>query len=174
MTPSAALWYENGMERILLAVDDSENARRAAAYVGRMLRDAKDAHITLLHVLRTIPRALLEHGGSADPVLEAQMSAQLRREQDAWYRSEEEAESSVFKKAREALEQAGLDPARVTLKFSEDEDIARGILETARRGGYHTVVVGRRGEATRKDTLIGKVTEQLLRAGSGLTLWVVD
>jgi hypothetical protein len=35
----------------LPAVDDSENARRAAAYVGHMHGGAKDSSVTLLHVI---------------------------------------------------------------------------------------------------------------------------
>lgn len=47
--------------RIAIAVDDSEYSPRALGYVGTLLRDARDVHVTLLHVLKPMPRELLEH-----------------------------------------------------------------------------------------------------------------
>ena len=37
---------------ILIAVDESDNARRAVAYVGRLLKGAKDFNVLILHVIR--------------------------------------------------------------------------------------------------------------------------
>jgi hypothetical protein len=53
--------------RILLAVDESENSRRVARYVGSLLRQTPDVALALFHVLKPMPRELLEHGGSEDP-----------------------------------------------------------------------------------------------------------
>lgn len=47
--------------RIAIAVDDSEYSPRALGYVGTLLRDARDVHVTLFHVLKPMPRELLEH-----------------------------------------------------------------------------------------------------------------
>ncbi len=162
------------MERLLIPVDASENSRRAVAYASRILRDSKDAEITLFHVLKTIPRSLMEHGGSDDPAKEGQLSETLRHDQEAWLAREQEVESPAIKEACNALRQTGFDPGRVLLKFSTDENVARAILEIARREGYETIVVGRRGESSRKDGLTGKVTEKLLHGATGLTIWIVE
>ncbi len=53
--------------RILIAVDGSEHSARALHYVGMLLRDTCDVQVTLFHVLKPMPRELLEHGGSEDP-----------------------------------------------------------------------------------------------------------
>ena len=60
--------------RILLAIDESENAHRLVQYVGSLLGRASDVSITLFHVLKPMPRELQEHGGSENPVAEAQLS----------------------------------------------------------------------------------------------------
>ena len=66
--------------RILLAVDESENSHRVVQYVGSLLGRIPDVVVTIFHVLKPMPRGLLEHGGSGNPVAEAQLSVQLRDE----------------------------------------------------------------------------------------------
>lgn len=93
--------------RILLAVDESKNSHRVVQYVGSLLSRTPDTVITLFHVLRPMPRKLLEHGGSENPAVEAQLSVQLRNEQDAWIRKERESECHVLKQACETLHNPG-------------------------------------------------------------------
>lgn len=158
---------------ILVAVDGSENSDRAARYVGSTLRHAPDVKITLFHVLKPLPRELLEHGGSENPVVEDRLSAQLRHDQAAWYAKQREAECDILTKALGILAQVGFDTKRVVLKFGYEEDVARNVLEEARNGGYSTVVVGRHGSSRKKRFFGGGVTDQLLGDCSGLTIWIV-
>ena len=159
---------------ILVAVDGSENSDLAVQYAGTMLKDAKGAQITLFHVLRALPPSLLEHGGSENPATEAQLGAQLRKDQDAWYKKEGEAKCDVLTKARNLLAKSGFDTTRVRLKFGHEDDVARNILEEAREGGHSTVVVGRHGASRKKRFFGGGVTDQLLGECKGLTIWIVE
>ena len=102
--------------RILVAVDESENSNRAVKYVGSLLRETSDTAVTLFHVLKPMPRGLLEHGGSENPAAEAQLSEQLRRDQEAWIRQEAERECPFLIKAFETLTQSGFDRSRVALR----------------------------------------------------------
>lgn len=160
--------------RILLAVDESENSRRVVRYVGSLLRGTSDVAVTLFHVLKPMPRELLEHGGSENPAVEAQLSMQLRDEQEAWIRKEGEAECHILKQACESLNQSGFDTDRVTLKFGHEDDVANNILEEARIGQHETIVVGRHGTSRVKRLFGGRVTDQLLRDAKGFALWVVE
>ena len=74
--------------RMLVAVDESENSQRAVEYVASLLGPIPNVSITLFHVLKPIPRELLEHGGSENPAAEALLGEELRREQDAWVEKE--------------------------------------------------------------------------------------
>lgn len=159
--------------RILLAVDESENSHRVVQYVGSLLSRTPDAVITLFHVLKPMPRRLLEHGGSEDPAVEAQLSMQLRNEQDAWIRKERESECHVLKQACETLAQSGFDMSRVAVKYGHDDDIARNILEEARIGHHDTIVVGRQGISRIKQIFGGGTTDHLLHAAKGFAIWVV-
>ena len=160
--------------RILLAIDESENSHRAAQYVGTLLGQTPDVGVTLFHVLKPMPRELLEHGGSEDPAAEAQLSVQLHDEQEAWIRKERESECHVLRKACETLTQAGFDRSRVALRYGHEDDIARNILEEARSGHHDTIVVGRHGTSRIKRIFGGGVTEQLLRDAKGFAIWVVE
>jgi nucleotide-binding universal stress UspA family protein len=160
--------------RILLAVDESENSRRAVKYVGSLLRRTPDVAVTLFHVLKPMPRELLEHGGSENPAIETQLDQQLHKEQEAWIRKEGESESQVLNKACETLTQSGFDRSQVAFKIGHEEDIARNILEEARDGKHETIVVGRHGTSRIKRLFGGGVTDQLLRDAKGFAIWVVE
>jgi len=160
--------------RILLAVDESENSRRAVEYVGSLLRRTPDVAVTLFHVLKPMPRGLLEHGGSENPAAEARLGAQLRTDQEAWIRKEREAECPVLKKACETLDRSGFDTSRVALKFGHEDDVAASILEEARTGRHETIAVGRHGTSRMKRIFGGGVTDQLLRDAQGFAIWVVE
>ena len=160
--------------RILVAVDESENSNRAVKYVGSLLRETPQTAVTLFHVLKPMPRGLLEHGGSENPAAEARLSEQLRKDQETWIRQEAERECPFLLKAFETLTQSGFDRSRVTLRIGHEDDIARNILEEAREGKYETIVVGRHGSSGIKRLFGGGVTDQLLRDAKGFAIWVVE
>lgn len=160
--------------RILVAVDESENSHRVLQYVGSLLSRTPDLILTLFHVLKPMPRGLLEHGGSENPAAEAQLSEQLRNEQEAWIRKESEAECHVLKEACETLKQYGFDMSHVDLKYGHEDDIARSILEEARSGQHETVVVGRHGTSRIRRIFGGGTTDHVLRDAKGLAIWVVE
>ena len=160
--------------RILLAVDESENSRRAVHYVGSLLHGTPDVTITLFHVLKPMPRKLLEHGGSENPATEGRLSTQLHEDQEAWYKKEREAECPLLITARETLEKSGFDATRVSMQFGHEEEVARSILEEAQGGHYETIVVGRHGVSRMKRIFGGGVTDELLRNAKGFAIWVVE
>jgi nucleotide-binding universal stress UspA family protein len=160
--------------RILVAVDESENSHRVVQYVGSLLSRTPDLILTLFHVLKPMPRGLLEHGGSENPAAEAQLSEQLHDEQEAWIRKESEAECHVLKEACETLKQYGFDMSHVDLKYGHEDNIARCILEEARSGQHETIVVGRQGTSRIRQIFGGGTTDHVLRGAKGLAIWVVE
>lgn len=160
--------------RLLVAVDESPHSRRVVRYVGSLLHRTPDVTVTLFHVLRPMPRELLEHGGSEEPDVEAHLSDQLRREQQDWVRDEQERECPVLEDARRALTETGFDPARVTLQFGHEDDVAANILDAAHEGKHETIVVGRQGVSGMRRIFGGGITDQLLRQTDGIALWVID
>ena len=162
------------LSRILIAVDGSEHSARALRYVGTLLRDTRDVQVTLFHVLKPMPRELLEHGGSEDPAEEIRLAKELQQGQENWVRTESLFESPILVTALELFGQTGFPLDRVTMKFGHEDDVAHTILDEARTGGYGTIVVSRHGSNGMKRFFGGGITDQLLRDASGYTLWVVE
>lgn len=121
-----------------------------------------------------MPRELLEHGGSENPVVEGELGKQLRADQENWVREEGAVEYPVLVKALETLAKTGFPIDRVILKFGHDDNIVKNILDEARLGGYGTIVVSRHGASGIKRFFGGSLTDQLIREASGFTLWVVE
>lgn len=162
------------LSRILIAVDAPEHSARALRYVGTLLRDARDVQVTLFHVLKPMPRELLEHGGSEDPAIEVRLAEALHQDQDNWVRAQSEVEFPILAKALELLGKTGFPLDHVTLKFGYEDDIAHNILAEARAGSYGTIVVSRYGSNGLKRMVGGGITDHLLRDASDFTLWIVE
>jgi nucleotide-binding universal stress UspA family protein len=160
--------------RILIAVDGSEHSARALRYAGTLLRETCDVQVTLFHVLKPMPRELLEHGGSEDPAEEIRLAKKLQQDQENWVHKESVFEYPILMTALELFGKTGFPLDRVTLKFGHEDDIAHTILDEARAGGYGTIVLSRHGSNRMKRFFGGGITDQLLRAASGYTLWIVD
>ncbi len=173
LTP-VALPSQTGAARVLVAIDDSTHANRALRYVGTLLRAVPDSHITLFHVLKPMPRELLEHGGSEDPMVEVRLSQELHQDQDNWVREETEAEQPILANALELLRKTGFPLNRVSLRFGHDDDIAQEILNEARRGRCGTILVSRQASNGVKRVRGGGTIDHLVRNAAGFALWIVD
>lgn len=160
-------------KKLLVAVDDSDQSIQAVQYVGSLLRDSQDVGVTLFHVLKPMPRELLEHGGSEDPQTEEHLGEQLRKDQDNWVRAEGVIEYPILLKALESLGKTGFPIDRVTLKFGHERDIVGTIVDEARSGGYGTIVVTRHETSGAKRLFGHSITDRLLKELSGVALWVL-
>jgi len=160
-------------KNILVAVDDSDQSVRMAHYVGSLLRDTRDVNVTLFHVLKPMPRELMEHGGSENPAVEDSLETQLRKDQEEWVRTEGAVEYPILLKALERLGQTGFPIDHVTLKFGHERDIADTIIDEAKSGTYGTVVVARHETTGAKRLFSNSITDRLLRDLSGTAIWVL-
>ncbi len=149
------------METILLAMDESENAIRAAQYVGRIIGSSrKNFQVTLTHVLVRPSADLFEEPGGA-----------LKYEQEAKRKME-----AVFAKASGVLTGAGLSSEAVRNKFivTDEPGIAQGLLAEQKAGRYGTVVVGRRGVTKAEEFLFGSVSNKIIHHAKDCAVWVVE
>jgi nucleotide-binding universal stress UspA family protein len=160
-------------KKILVAVDDSDQSVRAMHYLGSLLRETHDVGVTLFHVLKPMPREVMEHGGSENPEIEDHLGVQLRKDQEDWVRTEGAIEYPILLKALERLGQTGFPIDQVTLKFGHERDIADTIIDEARSGGYGTIVVTRHGTSGAKRLFGNGITDRLLREISGVAIWVL-
>jgi nucleotide-binding universal stress UspA family protein len=149
----------NFNRNVLLAVDDSENARRAVAYVAFMLGRLKDSRVTLLHVI-------------SEP--EEDYFAELE-EKKIWldqYRSRVE---TFLEQYRRELIDAGFPEAAIQTRSPQRHcpSIAECILLELDRTEYGTIVVGRQGLSRKEEFLFGSVSSKIVGHARNCAVWVV-
>jgi nucleotide-binding universal stress UspA family protein len=144
---------------VLLAVDDSENARRAVDYVGFMLGGLEGFRVTLLHVI-------------AEP--EEDFFPNLE-EKDAWLEDYRKKVDSLLDEYRRKLISAGFPEAAVQARLPRRHcpSIAECILLELDRSACGTIVVGRRGLSRKEEFLFGSVSSKIVGHARNCAVWVV-
>jgi nucleotide-binding universal stress UspA family protein len=144
---------------VLLAVDDSENARRAVDYAGAMLGGRAGCRVTLLHVIS-------EPEEDYFPKIE---------EKHQWLDQYRRRIEAVLEDYRRRLLQAGFSEADITthtpMRFCPS--IAECILAERDASGHGTIVVGRQGLSRKEEFLFGSVSSKIVSHARNCAVWVV-
>jgi nucleotide-binding universal stress UspA family protein len=166
-------------EKILIAVDGSETSLQAVRYVGDILRDSGGIEVTLLHVLE-IPPELLEHGGAENSRKEHRLEERLASQREEWKQSSQKRmEDEFFGPARKILKQKGIQEqdVQIRMKLTTDmphPDVAMAIIQEIARGGYGTIVLGRRGKSMLRDFVFGSVAFKVIHHVKNCAIWIVE
>lgn len=148
--------------RVLIAVDASANSRKAVDFAGSLLAGA-DCEITLFHAVRGFPPTLGPTFLQSGEELEQELTASLSK-----------GVTQMFEAHRSRLMDAGISSERVRTEWIMGSiSRAADILDTARRGQFGTVVLGRRGISAIREFVMGRVTGKVLNGAEGLAVWVV-
>jgi nucleotide-binding universal stress UspA family protein len=133
--------------KILVALDTSEGAMRAVDYVGTMA--SANLEVTLFHAVRALDEEI--------------------------YHKAEESMESVFEEATGRLEKAGFGRNQVTTRMATGVlSRAGAIIEEALKGGYGTIVVGRRGLSHVEEFSMGRVSNKIIHMAKEMAVWVVS
>jgi len=147
-------------KNILIAVDESENARRAVTYVGRLLAGTKGFKVLILHVM---PQP--EEDYFATPT-----------EKDKWFERHKLKIDAMLEDYRTLLISEGFDPkdisVRSTLRYCPS--MAQCILAERNEIQYGTIVVGRQGLSRSEEFLFGSVSSKIVTHARNCTVWVVE
>ena len=153
--------------RILVAMDESENAMRAVDYV----KDAfsKDCEILLFGVVQNVSGIC----GMEDPSLTPYFQARQIE-----FCAIEDQKRGLMEKAlnaaRDRLIEAGFDESLVKTEARVvKEGVARDIVREA-DSGYDTVVLGRRGLSGIRQFILGSVSQKVLSAIKNKAVVMVD
>jgi nucleotide-binding universal stress UspA family protein len=134
--------------KILMAIDASEGAMRALNYIGAML-DTSRWEVTLFHAVRAFD------------------TEELHRD--------EKSMESVFETASSHLEEAGFNRNQIDLKtVTGTHSRAAAIITEALKGGYGTIVVGRRGLTNVEEFIMGRVSNKVIHMAREMAVWVVS
>lgn len=139
-------------KKVLVGVDGSPCADRAVRFVADMLGPLDGYQVKLLHVIRgagAMDAAPLQENGIVDA-------------------------TPIFQSAIRTLAAAGFDRNDIRTKTVTGVlSRAGAIVNTAEKGGWGTIVVGRRGLSSVKDFFIGRVSNKVVHAGRKDTVWIV-
>ena len=159
------------MGKLLIGIHDKYCSMRAVEYVGKQYAGTKDLDITLVHVLPNLPAMFWDEGH----ILSDEEKRDRQKVVDTWVRRQKEAVEPMLKAAGNDLVRSGFSADRVGMKFISDSlDVADSLLEEAREGGYHTIVIGRCGLREGKHLLVGSVTSKIIHKATGIAVTVVE
>lgn len=147
-------------KNILIAVDESDNARRAVVYVGRLLEGVKNFKVVILHVIRQ---------PEEDYFLDV-------AEKEKWLSQYKLKVDIVLKNYRQILIQAGFAPEAVSVRATlrHCPSLAECILAERKDANCSTIVVGRQGLSRSEEFLFGSVSSKIVNHARNCTVWVVE
>jgi nucleotide-binding universal stress UspA family protein len=139
-------------KKVLVAVDGSPCATKAVQFVAGILGPLRNYQVNLVHVVR---------GGKASDA-------------DALAANGFEEAGPIFKPAIDILTASGFDPKNISTKtITGVLSRAGAIVNKAEKGGWGTIVVGRRGLSGVSDFFMGRVSNKVVHAGRKDTVWIV-
>ncbi|MGD9238716.1 MAG: universal stress protein [Desulfobacterales bacterium] len=160
------VWVVDGevaSDKIMVAVDGSESSLRAVDHVSFMLMGNTHVGITLLHVMSKAKELCEEN-------LDQEPSAEL---EDLVSSCDKKQIDQFYKVALKKFKDAGISENQIEILTLENRNRpGRVIIETAEKGNFGTVVIGRRG--INKSFFTGSVSHHVINKISGCVLWVVS
>jgi nucleotide-binding universal stress UspA family protein len=154
-------------KRILVAMDESANALRAAQFVAQSF--TPDHQVVLFHVVMDTPTVCSINSPELTPL--------FMQHQISFCSIEEKKKELVGKAMSEAkmlLTQAGFPEKNISQRMEKrKKGIARDIIAEAKTG-YHAVVMGRRGLSGVAEFFIGSVSQKVLHGTKDLSVILVS
>ena len=153
--------------KILVAMDDSENAMRAVEFVAKT--SLPDNKITLFSVIPDTAAICEMNSPELTPHFLAHQVEFCSMED-----KKRELVEKAAQKAKDTLQKAGFDEKNISIKVvTRKKGIARDIINEA-HAGYDTVVMGKRGLSGIKEFFLGSVSQKVLHGAEDLSVLLVN
>ena len=140
-------------QKILVAVNDSDDALRAIQYVGQVAKFADKVTIYLLYIYPDPPPDYYGKGGTLDAYIEI-----MHHQAD-----------SAIQLAKDRLTKLG----GTEIQLADGKTISQAILQAQKEYQCNTLVVGKRGISKNEEFLFGSISNTIARKTKGFTTWVV-
>lgn len=147
-------------KNILIAVDESENARRAVSYVAGMLGGLPGFRVALVHVI-------------PDP---EEDYFRTPSEKDRWLKEYRRKIRKILEEYRQLLIESGFEEGSVSVQspLRYCPSMAQCILKERDKNEYATIVVGRQGMSRAEEFLFGSISNKIVQHAKDCTVWVVQ
>ncbi len=154
-------------KKILVAIDDSENAKRAVDLVAKSF--ATDNTIVLFSVMLDSAALCKMNSPELSPIFRAQQSNFCALED-----KKRELVESAVKEAKEVLLSYGWDSDLIEVKIqTKNKGVARDILAEA-KDGYQIVVIGRHGVSGLKEFFLGSTSQKVFSGAKEISVLIAN
>ena len=155
------------LPKVLVALDDSDNAGRAVEYVAKNF--SPDHEVTLFSVMPDTQMLCNINSPELTPYFWSQRNVFCSLED-----KKKELIEAAANRAKDVLLKAGFKKDRVTVKVqARKKGIARDIVAEA-ESGYGTIVMGRRGLSGIKEFVMGSVSQKVLHLVKDASIVIVS
>jgi len=147
-------------KNILIAVDDSANARRAVEYVGQILGGSPGFKVMLLHI---VPEPEEDYFPDSE-------------QQSQWLAQYQKKMKKCLERYQGILLDHGFTDEDVSVQMIQRfcPSMAECILIERKNVRYDTIVVGRQGLSRSEEFLFGSISSKIVTHGRNCTVWVVE
>ncbi|VFQ47231.1 universal stress protein [Desulfoluna butyratoxydans] len=153
---------------VLIGFDASEGSKNCV----RQLKKSVTRNIEKVKICY-VSRSLNLMSGSFDP-FQASLDAYNLMEQEHQIHHQSRMRPHL-QKAETILRDAGFDRAGVdSIILRSYLSRSEGLMDEAKKSGYDTVMVGRRGHSIVEDFLLGRVGDKLVQMGQDRAIWLVN
>jgi nucleotide-binding universal stress UspA family protein len=154
-------------QKILLAIDDSENAIRAVEFVANTF--TVDNRITLFNVVQDTATMCEMNSPELTPYFTSQQSSFCLLEE-----KKKELVNEALQKSKTILLDAGFEEKNITIKAELKKDgVARDIIKEA-QSDYNIIVMGKRGVSGIKDFLLGSISQKVFNLAKDISVLFVN
>ena len=145
---------------VLIAVDDSENAKRVVIYAADFLGGVPGFRATVLTV---IPEPPVDYFNTDE-------------ERSAWIEGRMSGATEMLDRFRQVLIQSGFvhDKVATVVDVRHCPSVADCILDMQQKLGCCTVIVGRRGISKKEEFLFGSTSSKVMHSGKNCAVWVIE
>lgn len=145
---------------ILIAVDSSDNARRAVLFVGDFFGCYEGFQVTLLHI-----------------ILEPEATFfQNNEERTKWLASQREEAQKVMQEYKNILTDAGFpeDKINVRIDSMRAPSVADCIIKEQEEMKCCTIVIGRRGISKKEEFIFGSTSNKIIHEARKCAVLVIE
>jgi len=147
-------------KHIMIAVDESENAKAALLFVAGFIGGFRGFRATILSVVAVPGRDFFDSDG----------------ERLKWIADKRESLSIVLERYRQILIQSGFPKTKIRteLVVGDDRPVSSVILEKQKEVSSCALVVGRRGISKSEEFLFGSVSNALVHSANNCSVWIIE
>lgn len=154
-------------KKILIAIDESENAARAVELVAKSF--ATDNTVVLYNVVLDTAALCKMDSPELTPLFRSQQTNFCALEN-----KKRELVTNAIDRAKEKLLSYGWEESLIQIKIeNQNKGVARDILDEA-KNGYNMIVIGRRGVAGLKEFFLGSTSNKVFSGAKEISILIAS